>query len=161
MVALEPGCFVMIQRGRRLFLILASIIVINEFINILLVIIGGTSISGRISSLLFPAFILWGVWEVWRTGERVSRMGLGCLLILRSAFNLCIFGYLMIGMAKVTPPEKAAFFWEISALLFALPGLHAIVFIAIGLAICFSRSIRMFLETRTESFLRKFVDAAQ
>jgi hypothetical protein len=138
------------KRGRQLFLVLASLIVFNEATNLLLVITTGSSISTWLRSMCFPLVILWAVWNVWNSGDRGSRFTLGGLLIAKSLIAMWVFGFLMISMAKITPSNEARFFWEISAFLFALPALQAIVFIAIGLTICYSRSIRAFLETRKD-----------
>lgn len=135
--------------GQRLFLVLASLIVINEGWNLLFVIVSGTSISSWFRSMSFPVVILWAVWNAWSSGDRSSRFTLGGLVIAKSLLAMWIFGFLMIRMAEVTPPSEAHFFWEVSAVLFALPAIHAVLFIAIGFTICFSRSIGAFLETRT------------
>lgn len=138
----------MIKRGQRLFLLLASLIVINEVGNVILTIVSGTSISTWFKPMFMPLLILWTVWNVWSTGDRWARLSLGILVLAKGLLALWVFGLLMIRMAEITPPTEARFFWEISAALFAFPAIHASLLIVIGLVICCSPSIRAFLETR-------------
>ena len=141
----------MAKRGRILYLILALLIVLNQSANIVLALSGSSENFRWLNSVLLPAFTIWAVWNLWQTGEKWMRWGLATWTLVKGLASLYFLGYIMYRMAEITPPESADFFFQISGTLFTIPAIDACIFVVIGLALFFSPSIRIFLETRTQS----------
>ena len=140
-----------VKRGRNDFLVLASFIVINESAKILLAFSGSSEEFSWLSSVLSPALMILAVWSLWQTGENWTRLALATWTMLKGLWSLWALGHVMYLLADMSPADDSSFFFKFLATLWSLQAIQACFFAATGLALFFSPSIRIFLETRSKN----------
>ncbi len=70
------------------------------------------------------------------------------MTFLKGITQLSLFAWIMFRLAEVTPRSEAAFFWEMSGLMFTVPGLYYLAYVVIGVVLWFSPSLKAFLNSR-------------
>ena len=136
------------QRGRILFLILATLIIfdgVSRFVRPL--IFTDAHFTFR-ESVLVPAVIIFIIVSLWQLEPRHRRFRPYVFLIYGGG---CLFQYarLMYRMALATPPEEADRFAERALAIFGLPVLEAVFFIVASMMLVFSPSLKDFFEYQT------------
>jgi hypothetical protein len=143
-ITLSPS----VRRGRVFYLILATLIVADRLLAIVLALVASNGNFNPWRSLLFPVMVMGGVILLWQ-GDKWLRWGVAVWSLLHGAGNLLIIGYVVYSMASVTPPEGTGFFRTTTALLFGIPLLHAGFYIFAGLALLLSRSLKLFFDLQS------------
>ena len=140
----------LVRRGRVIFLVLASLIIIDHFSRMVLALIRDTKGLNLWSSILFPTAVILGVVSLWQ-GARWLRRLMALWLLVHGGKHLFIIGLLMYQMATVTPPDQADFFLRMSGILFGFPILYGGFCVSAGLALLGSRSLKAFFDHQWET----------
>ncbi|MFN3152177.1 hypothetical protein [Bremerella sp.] len=130
------------RRGRLFFLILATLIIADRLLVIVLGLAGATE-NFDLWSLVLPWIVIVCVVSLW-WGESGARRLLVLWSLWHGGTSLLMACYVMIRMAAITPPEQTDFFLTMSAKLLAFPILHASFYLFTGLALMFSGNLRTF-----------------
>ena len=138
------------QRGRILYSILGSLIVINEGSKIIFAFSGVSENFRWLHSVLIPAAIIWIVWNLWQTGDKWLRWALAVRAFFGGLNTLLGIEFIKDSLNTIPPSEGKDFLFESTSTLFAVHTFHGFVFVVIGLTLFLSPSIRAFLETRSQ-----------
>jgi len=146
----------MVKRGRILFLILGSLIVINEGANIIFAFSGASENFRWFQSVLLPATMIWIVWSLWQTGDKWERWILATCMLLKGLTTLAGISFLMYNLNTVPPSEGKDILLQITSSLSVVYATYACIHVAIGLTLFLSPSVRVFLETRSQDHDEEF-----
>ena len=138
------------QRGRILYLILGSLIVINEGASIIFALTGPPENFRWVHSLVIPAVMIYVVWDLWRTGDKFERWALAARTFLVGLTTLLGIGFIIYKLNTITPTEDKDFLFQFTSPLFTVQAIYGAVLLIIGLTLFLSPSIRVFLETRSQ-----------
>ena len=141
------------RRGRWFFLILATLIIVDRLLAIVLGLTGDPEHFDLWRSVLLPAWVIVCVTALWY-GDAWWRWLLVIWSLGQGGTNLLLLIVVMVRMAAITPPEQTGFFLTMSAKLLVFPLLHASFYLFVGLALIFSRSLKTFF-----NYQRKTADS--
>jgi hypothetical protein len=137
------------RRGKRLFLVLASLIILEKLIGTGLVLSGNWAeikwwpSVGRPLVLVFMVLILW-------QGDTFYRWLVGLTCILSGLPLAVIAGRVIVATAEVTPPEATGFFMQIVGYPMGFLGLIGLCYMIVGLLFLVSPSLRAFFRHQRE-----------
>ena len=139
------------KRGRILYLILGSLIVINEGSIIIFAFSGASENFRWLQSVMLPAIMIWIVWSLWKTGDKWERRILAGCTLLKGLTALVSISFLMYNLNTIPPSEGKDYLLHITSILAAVTAVYACILVAIGLTLFLSPAIRVFLETRSQN----------
>lgn len=137
------------RRGKRLFLILATLLILEKLYVVGLMLSGGLadvqwfrSVAQRVGFAAAIAFLWTGdVWLRWL-------VGVGCVLI--GGLLAFVSGRILFQLAGETPPEATRVFMLVAGYPVGLVGLLGLLHVLAGLLFLFSPSMRAFFRHQRE-----------
>ena len=143
------------RRGKRLFLVLATTIILHKLLDVGFAFTGGLATVNWMRGVLQPAVIAISVAYIWE-GENWLRCLLGAAFVLHGAVQLWLGGRVLIAFAEKTPPKAAGYFWQVIGIPFGIIALIGLFYVMAGLLFLFSPSMRAFFKYQRERPLVRF-----
>jgi len=131
------------RRGKRLFVILATLIILHKLASIGFALAHGFAEVEWWKSVAQPAGFALAVALLWY-GDVWLRWIIGFLCLLSGALPLYVSGNVLVKLAKMTPPEASGVFAQLVAYPVALVGVVSLMYVVAGLLFLFSPSLRAF-----------------
>lgn len=147
------------RRGRRLFLILASLIILEKLAGVGLALSGGLAEVKWYKSVAQPVGLAVAVAGLW-LGDVWLRWLVGVACIVTGGYSALVSGWLLVKLADGIPPEAARFFIWAAGLPIGLIGLVGLLYVLAGLLFLFSPSLRAFFRYQREG-PRLWTEAAE
>ena len=137
------------RRGKRLFLVLATLLVLEKVAGITLALSGGLAEVRWVESVVQPVGFALAVAFLWQ-GDVWLRWLVGLMCIFSGGLLAFVCGQLLVKLAGVTPPEGAGFFMQIAGFPVGLVGVFGLLHVVAGLLFLASPSIRAFFRYQRE-----------
>jgi hypothetical protein len=137
------------RRGQRLFLVLASLIILDKLAAVGFALAGGMANVHWLKSVVAPIGFALAVAFLWQ-GENWLRWLVGVACILSGGALAFVSGRLLIRFAGVTPPDATGFFMQIAGYPLGIVGLIGLFYLIAGLLFLFSPSLQAFFRYQRE-----------
>lgn len=132
------------KRGKRLFLILASLLILEKLAGIGFAVSSGLNELNWLKSVIGPLGFAVAVAFLWQ-GDVWLRWLVGLVCLLTGAPLMLVSGRAVMELANATPPEATGISMRLAGLPFGLLPLYGGFFVVAGLLFLFSPSLRAFL----------------
>jgi hypothetical protein len=136
-------------RGKRLFLILATLIILEKLASVGIALYGGLAEVKWLKSVALPLGIAMTVVFLWQ-GDIWLRWLVGILFVFKGSGQVYISGWLLAKLAGVTPPEATGFFMQAAGYPIGLVGVFGLLYVLAGLLFLVSPSMRAFFRYQRE-----------
>lgn len=137
------------QRGRRLFLCLATVIVLHKSVAIGLALSHGFANVDWFQKVLLPASLAMCVVFMW-DGENWLRWPAALTCLLGGGFQFFICAHGLITLALITPFKAAWLYFQFAVPLVLLFGITGTFYLAAGFLFLLSPSLQAFFRFQRE-----------
>jgi hypothetical protein len=137
------------RRGKRLFLILATFIILDRLVGVGLALHGGWAGLDWLRSVVRPIGVAMAVGFLWQ-GDVWLRWAVGAACVVVGAPQVFVSGHLLYKLAKVTPPKATGFLTQVVGSALGVIGLIGLFYLAAGLLFLFSPSMWAFFRYQRE-----------
>jgi hypothetical protein len=137
------------RRGKRLFLVLAAVIVLDEVAGAGLTVSGGVAELNWFRSVAQPLGFAIAVACLWY-GDNWLRWLVGAACVLSGASLIFLCTWMLIQFAGVTPPKATGLLMQLAGYPPAIVGLIGLFYLAAGLLFLFSPAMRAFFRYQRE-----------
>lgn len=136
-------------RGKRLFLMLASIIITSKLAGIGLTLSRGLTELNWNKSIAQPLAFAGAVACLW-WGSIFTRWLVGLSCLLSGGLQVLVAVRLLVKLAERTPLEATGFFLQVAVFPIGVFGLFGLLYCLAGLLFLFSPSMRAFFQYQQE-----------
>ena len=137
------------RRGKRLFLILATLIILEKLAGVGLALSGGLTEVKWFKSVVQPIGFALAVAFLWQ-GDVWLRWLVGAACVFSGGLLAFVSGRVLVKLAGVTPPEATGFFLQVAGYPIGLVGIFGLLYVVAGLLFLFSPSMRAFFRYQRE-----------
>jgi hypothetical protein len=137
------------RRGKRLFLVLATIIILDELIKVGFALSGGLADVKWLESVARPLAFVVAVALLWN-GENWLRWLVGVACVVYGGGLALVSSHLLIKFGGITPPNATGNFMHVIGYPLVIVGFLAVFYLGAGLAFLLSPSLRAFFRYQRE-----------
>jgi hypothetical protein len=147
------------RRGKRLFLVLATLIVLEKLAGVGLTLSGGLAEVRWLKSVAQPLGFAIAVAFLWQ-GDVWLRWLVGVACVLSGGLLAFVSGRVLVKLAGVTPPEATGYFMQVAGYPIGLVGAFGLLYVLAGLLFLFSPGMRAFFRYQREG-PRVWIESAE
>ena len=137
------------RRGKRLFLVLATLIILEKLAGVVLALIVADGAIDWRKSILQPLGTALAVGFLWQ-GDVWLRWLVGIALVLWGGLMTFVSAHVLILLAKRTPPDDAGFYMRWVGYPIGIFALFGLFYLTAGLLFLISPSMRAFFRYQRE-----------
>lgn len=138
-----------VRRGRLIYLVFAIAIVVDLVSSAVLSLILNSENFSLLKSVVIPLAVIYFILDLWQ-GDKLTRWLLASWTLVRGAGNLFTVALILYRLASVTKPEQTDFFIDVIVIPFLIPMLYGVFYLAAGLTLLLSPSIKLFCERQSK-----------
>jgi hypothetical protein len=135
--------------GKRLFLVLATLIILERLAGVVLALSGGLAEVKWLRSVVQPVGLVIAVAFLWQ-GDIWLRWLVGVACILSGGVQAFISGRVLFKLVAVTPPEATGFLLQVAGYPLGLFGVFGLLYVLAGALFLLSPSMRAFFRYQRE-----------
>lgn len=137
------------RRGRRLFLILATLIILEKLASVGFAFAGGWAEVRWLKSVVQPIGFAVAVAFLWQ-GDVWLRWLVGVACVLSGGLLAFVSGRVLVKLSEATPPETTGFFMQVAGYPIGVIAGVGLLYVLAGLLFLFAPSLRAFFRYQRE-----------